>query len=165
MGNRVTTAEKATSRQLAFAKLVVEGKRQVDAYLAIYGTCNPKTAREKACRLAKNPKVVAEMNRLRDRSEVKTLLTLNDRLGILARDAQLPGRTPAMVNARARVIATYSKIAGDEAPQRIELTGKDGAPVPVAAHVLVGRMPIRARIEALKAARAAQNQPQTEDQK
>lgn len=91
---------------------------------------------------------------LRSKSEKKTLLTYNDRLEILARDAQIKGDTPAHVRARATVVKVYSEISGDRAPDRLEVTGKDGAAIPVAVSgsIDVTRTPVRLRIAQLKAA-------------
>ena len=66
---------------------------------------------------------------------MKTLLTLNERLNILAQIAQ--GKTKP--NEKTRAIDVYSKIAGDGLGENVnvkaavEISGPDGGPVPVAA--------------------------------
>lgn len=151
---------RANPRQSAFARLIVEGQTQAAAYRAIYKPgCNQKSAIEAGSKLAKMPGVAAEIARIRRKTEVKTLLSLNDRLAILARDAQLPGVTPAHVNARARSIKVYSDISGDRAPEQHEHTGPNGTPIPVAATITgnvtaaVVRVPVRERVRLLKEAR------------
>lgn len=150
----------ANARQSAFAKLRVEGLTHAEAYRAIYNpSARQKSASEAGCRLEAMPAVKAEMNRLREKSARKTLLSLNDRLSILADIAQSDGSTPAARNAKARAIEVYSRISGDQAPDRHEHTGPGGAAIPVAAEVTgnvtaaVVRLPVRERVRLLKEAR------------
>lgn len=147
-----------TARQLAFASLIVQGKSQSDAYRAIYApNATDRTAAENGSKMGRKPTVKAEIERLKARSERKTILSLNDRLGILARDAQTTGERPADINARARVIEVYSKISGDQAPERVEHSGKDGAPiqqeVAVSGVVQVLRLSVRDKMRLLREAR------------
>ncbi len=145
-----------TAKQSAFARLVASGTSQADAYRQAYQPkATDRTAAENGSKTAKRPAVVAEIARLRGQSEVKAILTLNDRLRILAKDAQTGGDTHADKNARARSIEVYSKISGDQAPERHEVTGKDGGPIPVAAAVATRTMSRREKVEAIKAQRAA----------
>lgn len=151
----------ANPRQSAFAKLRIEGLTHAEAYRAIYNpSARQKSASEMGCRLEALPAVKAEMDRLREKSARKTLLSLNDRLSILADIAQSDGSTPAARNAKARAIEVYSRISGDQAPDRHEHTGPGGAAIPVAAAVTgnvtaaVVRVPVRERIRLLKEAQA-----------
>lgn len=110
-----------SARQREFAGLVATGMSHVDAYKRVY---KPSKNRQhtfyatQSYRISQRPGVKEYITLLQGKSEGKKLLTLNDRLGILARDAQLPGNGPAMVNARARVIEVYNKTSGDAAPDR-----------------------------------------------
>jgi hypothetical protein len=145
-----------TARQLAFARRLVEGKTQSEAYRELY---QPKaidrTAAECGSKVARNPKVKAEVARLRALGNVKTILSLNDRLGLLAKIAQTAPRQSDSV----RAIEVYSKISGDQAPERTitEHTGKDGAPiqqeVAVSGVVQVVRLSVRDKMRLLREAR------------
>lgn len=150
-------------RQWAFAKLIVEGLTQSEAYQKIYNPhASNKRAAEQGHRVGHMPAVVAEIERIRAASAAKTLLTVNDQLALLAEVAQAPARTAGDRNARARAIEVYARIAGTQAPERHEVTGKDGAPIPVAASVTatvtasVTRMPVTERIRLLRERREAE---------
>jgi predicted phage terminase large subunit-like protein len=114
-----------------------------------------RTAAECGSKVARNPKVKAEVARLRALGNVKTILSLNDRLGLLAKIAQTAPRQSDSV----RAIEVYSKISGDQAPERTitEHTGKDGAPiqqeVAVSGVVQVVRLSVRDKMRLLREAR------------
>lgn len=143
-----------TPRQTHFAGLIVGGKSQADAWRIAFNhpKSNARRAAEASCRAAAKPAVIAEVARLRAKADAKVLLSLDDRLGILGRDAQRPGDSPAMINARARAIEVYNKTAGDHAPERTEtiIKGDPANPVTVATVPLSKR----AKIAALAATRA-----------
>lgn len=124
---------KPTLQQARYSRLIVEGMDQVDAWQIVYGPHKGtrKTGIQQASRIANSPAVKAEIARLKARAEVKTVLSLNDRLRILSKDAQLPGDEPAMVSARARVIEVYNRTAGDHAPDRQEVVVKGDPANPV----------------------------------
>ncbi len=159
-GKRATRV--CTIRQIQFARAVALGKNQSDAYREAYGQNKKtdKTLHEHASRMAALDHVAEQIAWFKEQANYKTILSINDRLGILARDAQLPGREPAMVGARARVIKVYNELAGDESPKRIELAGTGGAPVQIAADVtaavVVRKETVREKIARLEAARAAE---------
>jgi hypothetical protein len=96
-----------------------------------------------------------EVFRLRQKTERSVLLTVNDRLKIFASIA-LDDDAPQ--SARVAAGLAYGKTAGDEAPERHEVSGPGGGPIPVAAEVtrvaLVRRLTARERIEDLKRDRA-----------
>jgi hypothetical protein len=125
---------KPNPRQARYARLIVEGMDQSDAWRVAYEhpTGNRRTAIEQASRIAAYPAVIGEIARLRGLKDVKTVLSLNDRLEILARDAQLPGTSAPMAAARARSIQVYNDTAGDHAPDRQEITHKGDPANPVA---------------------------------
>jgi hypothetical protein len=151
----------ATEKEAQFARLIVAGKTQQDAYIEAYQpkTENISSLNHLAHRVMNREHVRRMVDKLRSRSEVRTILSLNDRLEILARDAQLPGKTAAMAQARARSIKVYSDISGDRAPEKRELTGKDGQPIAVSLGVLVRQMSARDRLAEMKAARLVRDRP------
>lgn len=164
MSNKPT---KVNNRQWAFAKLVVEGMSNAQAYRAIYNpAAHDRRAAEQGCKIAAMPLVKAEIARLRSLSTAKTLLTVNDQLGILAGIAQQPARTASEQNARVRAVEVYAKIAGTQAPERHEHSGPDGQPIPVATALTgtvtatVTRLSVRERIRLLKETRERQLQEQ-----
>lgn len=157
MGN-IQKAGNLTAKNRAFAELVVSGVSQAEAYRRVYNKPNvsPPHAAHKGCIIATRPIVAAEIARLRAKSGAKKILSLNDRLEILAQIAQDPD---ASGHEKSRAIEVYSKISGDQAPQRHEHTGPEGAPIPVAASVQVGRLSVRDKIAAFRAKRAAETPP------
>jgi hypothetical protein len=107
--------EGLSSRQREFASLIAMGLSQTKAYEQVYQP-RDTSARYLAThgyRIAQNPKVRAEIKRLQGRFELHRLLTREERLEILARDARSRGASPAYMNARARSLEVYTKIAGD----------------------------------------------------
>lgn len=155
-GNRLIL----TPQQEGFTRLVAAGSSYAEAYRKIYSAkVKPQAAAERGLRVARRPLVAAELQRLREKAERKVLLTLNDRLEILADIAQDGKARP---HEKARAIEVYSKISGDQAPERHEVTGAGGGPIPVAATaaVSVTRIPVRERMALMRAARAAAAQPE-----
>lgn len=129
----------------------------MDAYMATYRTKRKKTAAEKASRLMRNPNVVAEIRRLQTKVEVKVLLTLNDRLGILAKIATGRSTRP---NEKTRAVEVYSKISGDQAPDRHELAGVGGAPIQMVIEQPISeRFTVKEKLARLVARRMAATDP------
>ncbi len=152
-GKKTASARPLNPRQDLFAQLVAGGKTHAEAWRTAYvkPAASNQTAAEKGSRLAADARVQARVAQIRARSDVKSVLSLNDRLAILARDAQTPGTTAAMLSARARVIEVYNKTAGDQAPDRTETTIKGDPAAPV---VVTSRAPTKAeKIAALAAQR------------
>lgn len=144
-----------TARQLRFAQIIASGETNAHAYRTVYKpNANDKTAAQCGCRMAKHPSVVAEIARMRGKSEAKKLLTLNDRLGILANIAQ--ARTASKTE-RIRAIEVYSKISGDQAPERHEVSGPGGTPIQE--EVTHRKLTVREKIERLEAARRQREEP------
>lgn len=148
---------KLTSKAMRFCDLVASGHSQAGAFRIAYkhAKMSPEDAADRGWRITQQAGVKERIEELRKQSTGKTLLTLNDRLEILARDAQSGGVTAAEKNARARSIEVYSKISGDQAPDRHEHTGPNGEPIAVAGTVLVGRLSRREKLDAIKARRSA----------
>ena len=120
---------KLSPRQERFCQIVASGSSFVDAYKIAYkkGRLLPNTARVGAKRVHSSEAVKWRIREIQGRSRAKALLTLNDRLEILAGIAQ----NPTSANAdRIRAIDVYNKTAGDHAPERQEVTVKGDASAP-----------------------------------
>ena len=154
--DRLGRVRRLTPKALRFCDLVASGHSQAGAFRIAYKhpKMSAEDAAERGWRVTQQAGVKERIEELRKQSTGKVLLTLNDRLEILARDAQTGGNTAAEKNARARAIEVYSKISGDQAPERHELTGPNGEPMAVAGTLLVGRLSRREKLEAIKARRA-----------
>lgn len=125
-----------TPRGARFAALVAAGESKADSYRVVFGKpgLDPQSAAHRAHKISETPAVAAEISRIRAKSEVKTLLTLNDRLAILAKHAQHPVKTAADRGVSVRAVDVYSKIAeGETLNVKAEVSGPGGGPVPVAA--------------------------------
>lgn len=148
-----------SARQAEFARLIVAGKLQRDAYIEAY---HPKTKRlqsisQRAHRVSVLPIVQREILRLRMNAERAVLLTLNDRLKRLSQIILDPEAKPGDVTT---AISVYSRISGDQAPERQEHTGKDGAPLPSTVVQVIQPAPVvrplsgRERLAEMRRARA-----------
>lgn len=120
-------------RQIKFCQLIAAGASHSTAYRSAY-----KKPRIKARAAADSAKEVLigrgvreYIDALRAKAEGKTILSLNDRLALLAKSAQRPVKSAADVNAQARVIEVYSRISGDQAPERQDITVKGDATAPL----------------------------------
>lgn len=125
-----------TSRGAAFAALVATGKSQTEAFKIAYNRPKlaSKEARNRGYRAAQQPAVAARIKELTAKSEVKTLLSLNDRLAILAKHAQHTPKTSSDRQVSVRAIDVYSRIAeGETLNVKAEISGPEGGPVPIAA--------------------------------
>lgn len=126
-----------TPRGARFAGLVGGGASKADAYRLAFDRqgIGAQAAALRGHKVSQQPAVAAKIAELIGRSEAKTLLTLNDRLGILASIAQDPDKKAK--SARVRAIDVYSKIAGDGKGEvftvKAEVSGPGGGPVPVVA--------------------------------
>lgn len=70
------------SQHETFARLIVEGKTQTDAYRSAYpnNRCMDKTIHEKASRLAADERIIARIAELRAQLEDSTIMTAKERL-------------------------------------------------------------------------------------
>lgn len=154
---------KLSGKERRFAQEVAKGASDADAYRRAYQpkTDNVQKVGSMAHNVAVRPRVQREIARLYAKVDKKALLTLDDRLTILADIAQTPGRTAGLLNAKARAIAVYSDISGDRAPTRGELTGPGGAPLVIsaAAGPLVRQLSAPERLAEMKAARQLRLNP------
>jgi hypothetical protein len=158
-GSKSGRVRKLSSKQLRFCDLVASGYSQASAWKIAYR--HPKVASDEASeqgwRITQSPGVKERIAELRSQAGVKVLLTLNDRLAILAEIAQ---SKTSKANDKARAIEVYSRIAGDQPPDNHNhtVTGPNGQPIPVvvSGSVLIGRLPVRDRIAMLKERRRAE---------
>lgn len=156
--DKPTTVRPLRPQQEHFSTLIARGWSQIAAYRKAYN--KPKlsatSAANGAYNVAKGAAVQRRIAQLRQASEVKTILTINDRLRLLAETAQAPAKTPGMHTARSRAIEVYNKTAGDGAPDRhdVVVTTPPGAPFEVTTARPVSA---KAKIAALVAAKKARN--------
>ena len=81
------TSKPIASKKELFARKIVEGMSQADAYRAAYSTKNmsPKTVWEKASRLMADDKVRARVKELSDEAATESVMTARERLEFLSR--------------------------------------------------------------------------------
>lgn len=158
---RSTFPQILSAKQARFIELFLGGKSQQDAYVEAYqpGTTNPNSVAIGAHRVASGKHVRAEIARLRQKAAHSILLSLNDRLKVLSTIILNEKGKP---NDRVQATAVYSRISGDQAPDRTELSGVGGAPIPVAVtqtQTVVRRLSARERLAELRADRERRNAP------
>lgn len=133
VATRNKPAKPITARNELFVRLVVAGKTNGEAWKQAYAHPNSKdkTAAEAGSRMAAMPAVQARIQELQAQSARKSILSLDDRLSIMAQGAQ---DAEASWGERARCVEVYNKTAGDHAPDRQEVTvtGDPANPVVVA---------------------------------
>lgn len=153
-------------RQRAIAAAIVMGMGQTDAYVQVYKPkqTDPEQLRIHAYRIAHHPAVEGELARLRHLTDCKTILSINDRLGILAKNAQHPCATAADRHACATTIKVYNETAGDQAPERTitEISGPGGAAISVISTTVVRKLTAQERIAQMREARQRRLSPQGE---
>jgi phage terminase small subunit len=107
-------------RQRAFARvLVLEGKSQKDA--AIVAGYSPRVAESTGSALVRNPKVAAEIERLRERAEVHSAVVATmSREDVLQRLAALSEASESTTRDKIAALKLYSDIEGYAAPKQSE---------------------------------------------
>jgi len=123
-----------TPRKRRFAELVAAGKTNADAWREAYAKTKVSALRaaKEGYKIAVDPRVQAYVAAMRHASTGSTLLSINERLKLLADNARIPSRSAAARNAQARAIEVYNKTAGDQAPERIETTVRGDPSAPLA---------------------------------
>lgn len=107
-----------TAKQEAFARNIVEGMSQSDAYRSAYNTkrMTDKSIWEKASALANDVKVMARIRELRDKIASSSIMTAQERLewltGLITDD-------DTDVNAKLKAVDIMNKMQG-EYVQKIE---------------------------------------------
>ena len=142
-------------KHLKFIDLIASGFSQADAYRRVFQPHTKRSALSiavSASHIAANPLIRERLAELRGQSQRSTLLSLDQRLSILAGIAR---STVTKQTDRIRSIEVYTKIAGDSAPERQELTGKDGAPLVPAPTPVSVALSLDERIALLQAAKKA----------
>ena len=120
--------------------LFLQTGNAAESYKQAYGRpdLSADDAANRAYRLQKQPKIQARLASLRrqmtTKSESGQLLTLNQRLAILAKIAKSKTTRPSD---KTRALDVYARMAGDSAPTRMELSGPNGGAVPVSGAVAV----------------------------
>jgi len=107
--------------KMAFCHLIVDGESGTEAYIRAY---KPKgtnlTSRVQACRILKNPDVVAYIEQLKKKSEdKKTLVRIEKRIWLakFVRDAKED------TGKRIKAIEVDNEMTGDNSPQKVEVFG------------------------------------------
>jgi phage terminase small subunit len=133
---------KLTDKQELFCLNVHAGMTNVDAWINAYnGTGSTrKTASESASRLMANARVQHRLKELRDESNRRARVTLEDhlkRLAELGRGAEENGQFSAAINAE----LNRGKASGIYV-ERKEITGADGGPITHSIRVVFGDEPL-----------------------
>lgn len=124
-----------TPRQERFAQLVAAGNTLTAAYKIAYKKRGllPDSANRGAVRIMQTGSVAARVRQLQSSGDKKTLLTVNERYGILT---EIAADEAAPKADRIRAIAEYNRMAGDLAPEKIESTIKGDPNAPLAVQVV-----------------------------
>lgn len=114
-----------TTRQRFFVRLVESGKNHSEAYRVAY--CKPNAKGPAICnaayKVATNPKVAACLDAIKFDGIAPRLITLEERLRLVAAIFMSPNSTR---HERLRAVEVYTKIAGDGAPELpVDPTGKN----------------------------------------
>jgi phage terminase small subunit len=132
---------KLTDKQELFCLNIYAGMSNVEAWINSYdhgGT--RKTASESASKLMANPRIQHRLKELRDESNRRARVTLEDhlkRLEELGRGAQDNGQFSAAINAE----LNRGKASGIYV-ERKEITGADGGPINHSIRVVFGNEPL-----------------------
>jgi hypothetical protein len=154
--NRSATAIQLTVKEEAFAQLYAKLTPPPECYIKAYHKAtnyNRKSAKEAASRILARAHIQLRIDELRRQSLAPELLSLDERLTILARDARSQGKGPQWINARARALETYSRLAGDLQAER-PVVGTAESPMHVTVPSIVGRIGAREKARLLREGRA-----------
>lgn len=115
-----------------FASHVAAGENYSDAYRKAYSCSNAtrETIKTEASKLARREEVAAMIARYKREEIQGVLLSRDERLAILGQIAKSKTAKPSE---KVSAITAYTKIVGDAAPERQELTGANGGPITTAA--------------------------------
>lgn len=147
-------------RHELLAQLIAKGNTAPEAYRKAYGKKgqSAQTVGKAVTRcLGRAPEIMERVRQLQAQAAEIVLLTINERLSLLARAAKGEVRTASDRSALARVVEVYNKTAGDGAPERNEVTLKGDPAAPL---LTVERRETKAeRIARLRALRAGRTPP------
>lgn len=102
-----------SGRQELFAREIASGRTHVASYRIAYEKpdSSPKTANKAAHRILSNhPAILERVKEIQGKLEIKTLLTVGDRLAIAAKIAQEPA---APRRDKLLAVEVYNRLAGD----------------------------------------------------
>ena len=149
--------KRMTAKEFLFAQNVANGDTDSDAYRKAYkprADLSDVRVGILAHRVAGRDHVLRQVAALRSKVDRRILVGLNDRLKVLSSIFLDEANSP---QERVQAVAVYSRISGDQAPERTETSGPNGGPIPVAAVVVQGpvvaQLPARERLLAMKRAR------------
>lgn len=127
---------KLTQKEERYTQGLFIGKSQREAYKYAGYSMNqlPETIDANACRLAKDSKVIARLEELNEGTETENVASVLERKEVLTKDIRdnhkdrygIPIKGP-----RLQAIDILNKMEGSYAPDRHELTGRDGSPLEI----------------------------------
>ena len=127
----MTYVNSLTQREADFARLIVyEEMPQYKAYMQAYNCDKKSSAYAESCRVAKKPRVVAEIQRLRDELSAEAMWTRLDSIKTLKSVAESAEKDSDRVQA----VNSINKMFGWD-KQTIEHTGADGGPIETAIQI------------------------------
>lgn len=137
-------------RQFELARLIVAGRPIGEAYAEVYKptSTNANTIAKHATARSSTPAVLEAIARLRRKAERYVLLSLNDRLktlSVMIQDEDLK------TTDRIYATATYSRISGDQAPERHQVEA--AVAVSVSSAPLIRTLSARERLDSMREAR------------
>lgn len=118
---KVVRKRKLNDRQIAYARNLVSGMTQHEAYVkAGYKVASTKIAEVNAAKLLGDPRVRQYVNVLRDFQDRKALKTASEKRLMLS---EMMDNTRNTTIDRQRAIVIDNKMAGHDAPQVVEIKG------------------------------------------
>jgi len=119
-----------TAKQEKFAQAIADGMKQAEAYRHAYNAQNmkPETIHQQASRIVADRNVAARIAELRSKLEKKALWTREMSVKALAEAFQI-ARTGKNAQAMTGAVKELNAMHGFNAPEKVELTGKDGTPL------------------------------------
>ena len=129
------------------------GHNQAEAYRIAFRPARRRTCQDIAtasCRIAANPLIKAKIAELSGKAETKTIMSFNQRLQILGGIMQ---SSTVKLTDKIRAIEVYNKMAGDNSPERMELSGPEGSPLQLSGQVGIQHLTVQDKIKLMKEAR------------
>lgn len=144
---------RCNAKEELFARAVANGASQVEAFRQFWqkDELTNQVAAHRAHHIAKRPQVVARIAQIRKAATKVVLLSLTNRLGILSEIAN--DKKGAKKADRIRAVEVYTKISGDAAPERLELSGPEGEAIQVDSTLV--NLTVEEKVAMIKAATAA----------
>lgn len=140
-----------SERERAACRLVLAGETHRGAYRRVF-RYKGKNAKDLAKRLFARPEVKAALAEARKASEAKMILSINDRLGILAGIAQSPISKPTD---KVSAIRVYNETSKDTGPDLTTITVKGDPSAPLVTRKMTAEETVAAMREARRRANEA----------